>query len=112
MAEEDFYLLLNIDHMILDGTSMAVFFKEISAATKRCSMDMPPLLAPLAVQYADYAVWQHERVARRIARSATGLLEAAIRKLSFSLPKFPRIMGTRRANFARRALGEISFTQS
>ena len=62
LGEQDCYFLLTFDHMILDGTSMAVLFKEIAAYYDAFLDGKPCSLAPLAVQYADYAVWQREGV--------------------------------------------------
>lgn len=62
LAEQDFYFLLNVDHMILDATSMAVFFKEIAACYEAILDGRVCALAPPAVQYADYAVWQREDI--------------------------------------------------
>jgi amino acid adenylation domain-containing protein len=62
LAEQDFYFLLNADHMILDGTSMAVFFKEIAAGYEAVLDGHACALSPLAVQYADYAVWEREGI--------------------------------------------------
>jgi amino acid adenylation domain-containing protein len=58
--EEKYYLLLNLDHTILDGWSMGTLFKELGVLYQAFANREPNPLPPLAVQYADYTVWQQE----------------------------------------------------
>jgi amino acid adenylation domain-containing protein len=51
-------LLLNMHHSISDGWSVAVFINELSALYAAGRAGAPSPLAPLPIQYADYAVWQ------------------------------------------------------
>ncbi|HEU4556927.1 MAG TPA: amino acid adenylation domain-containing protein, partial [Longimicrobium sp.] len=63
LGEEDHVLLLSMHHVVSDGWSLGVLFRELSAlyAAYREGGESP--LAELAVQYADYAVWQREQLA-------------------------------------------------
>ncbi|HEU4559433.1 MAG TPA: amino acid adenylation domain-containing protein, partial [Longimicrobium sp.] len=63
LGEEEHVLLLSMHHIVSDGWSMGVLFRELSAlyAAYREGGESP--LAELAVQYADYAVWQREQLA-------------------------------------------------
>jgi len=72
LAEQDFYLLLTADHTILDGTSMSVFYKEVSAYYDGFLDGRFCSLAPLPVQYADYAVWQRERIHDHVLKLQLG----------------------------------------
>ncbi|HYH82071.1 MAG TPA: condensation domain-containing protein, partial [Longimicrobium sp.] len=62
VADEEHVLLLCIHHIVSDGWSSGVLFRELSAlyAAYREGSDSP--LPELAVQYADYAVWQREQL--------------------------------------------------
>ncbi|HEX9938624.1 MAG TPA: amino acid adenylation domain-containing protein, partial [Longimicrobium sp.] len=62
LGEEDHVLLLSMHHIVSDGWSMGVLLRELSAlyAAYREGRESP--LAELAVQYADYAVWQREQL--------------------------------------------------
>ncbi|HEU4558073.1 MAG TPA: amino acid adenylation domain-containing protein, partial [Longimicrobium sp.] len=61
--EGEHVLLLVMHHIVSDGWSMGVFFRELSAlyGAYRDGGESP--LPELAVQYADYAVWQRSQLA-------------------------------------------------
>ncbi|HEX8274725.1 MAG TPA: condensation domain-containing protein, partial [Longimicrobiaceae bacterium] len=56
----DAALLLSMHHVVSDGWSVGVLFRELSALYGAFARGEPSPLAPLPVQYADYAVWQRE----------------------------------------------------
>ncbi|HEV3050865.1 MAG TPA: condensation domain-containing protein, partial [Longimicrobium sp.] len=62
LGDEDHVLLLSMHHIVSDGWSMWVLFRELSAlyAAYREGGESP--LPELPVQYADYAVWQREQL--------------------------------------------------
>ncbi|WP_420127104.1 non-ribosomal peptide synthase/polyketide synthase [Longimicrobium sp.] len=62
LGDEDHVLLLSMHHIVSDGWSMGVLFRELSAlyAAYREGRESP--LPELAVQYADYAVWQRAQL--------------------------------------------------
>src|SRR6185437_4370799 len=47
-------------HIISDGWSQGVFNNELMQLYKAISRDEPDPLEPLALQYADYALWQRQ----------------------------------------------------
>ena len=60
LGGQNYLLLLNFDHAILDGGSMGTLFKELGTLYEALANQQPSPLPPLQVQYADYAVWQRE----------------------------------------------------
>ena len=56
-------ILINIHHIISDGWSLAILYKEISILYAACKSGLHhPLkqLTPLLIQYKDYASWQND----------------------------------------------------
>jgi acyl carrier protein len=53
-------LVLTFHHIVFDGWSYAVFMKEITSLYEAYSAGRPSSLAPLPIQYADFAVWQRQ----------------------------------------------------
>ncbi|HEX9939641.1 MAG TPA: AMP-binding protein, partial [Longimicrobium sp.] len=63
LGEEDHVLLLSMHHVVSDGWSTGVLFRELSALYEAYREGRESPLPELAVQYADYAVWQREQLA-------------------------------------------------
>ena len=59
-AESEHVLLVLIHHIISDGASMRVMFRELAALYEGYVSGQPVTLPELPVQYADYAMWQRE----------------------------------------------------
>ncbi len=59
IAEEKHVLLLDIHHIISDGTSMTIFFEELQALM--AGRELPPL----KLHYKDFSQWQNEMLASR-----------------------------------------------
>ncbi|MEW6367290.1 MAG: amino acid adenylation domain-containing protein [Acidobacteriota bacterium] len=62
VADEDHVLLLTVHHVASDGWSMGVLLHELTALYEAFEQGQPSPLPDLAVQYADYALWQQQRV--------------------------------------------------
>jgi len=60
LAADEHLLLFTIHHIVSDGWSAGVLVREVAALYEAFSRDEPSPLPELAVQYADYAVWQRE----------------------------------------------------
>ncbi|HEU4556634.1 MAG TPA: condensation domain-containing protein, partial [Longimicrobium sp.] len=62
LGAEDHVLLLSMHHIVSDGWSMGVLFRELSALYEAYLAGRESPLSELTVQYADYAVWQREQL--------------------------------------------------
>jgi len=60
LAPDEHWLLWNVHHIASDGWSEGVFCRELSVAYDAYASGRVPDLAPLPIQYADYAIWQRE----------------------------------------------------
>ena len=59
-AEDEHVLALTMHHIISDGWTGGIFFRELGESYGAQMRGESASLPELAVQYADYAVWQHE----------------------------------------------------
>ena len=66
LGERDHVLLVTMHHIVADGWSMGVLTREFGALYAACLHDRPDPLPPLALQYADYAVWQREHLSGEV----------------------------------------------
>jgi len=55
---DEHILLLTIHHIVTDGWSMGILFRELGAIYSALSLGQQPVLADLAIQYGDFACWQ------------------------------------------------------
>ncbi|MFP5271127.1 amino acid adenylation domain-containing protein [Coleofasciculus sp.] len=53
-------LLLTLHHIISDGWSMGILIRELSSLYQAFCTGKPNPLAPLPIQYADFAIWQRD----------------------------------------------------
>ncbi|MGH4020308.1 MAG: amino acid adenylation domain-containing protein, partial [Pseudonocardiaceae bacterium] len=62
LAEDDHVLLLSQHHIVTDGWSVGVLVDELAELYAAAVRRVPATLPQLSIQYADFAVWQRERV--------------------------------------------------
>ncbi|TYP15978.1 non-ribosomal peptide synthase/polyketide synthase [Xenorhabdus doucetiae] len=62
LAEEEHVLLITQHHIISDGWSLAVLMQELATLYRAALDSQDDPLPPLPIQYADYAVWQRDRL--------------------------------------------------
>ncbi|MEX2494249.1 MAG: condensation domain-containing protein [Nitrospirales bacterium] len=60
LGAEDHIFLVTLHHIISDGWSMGVFFRELATAYTALVDQAELSLPELSIQYADYAVWQRK----------------------------------------------------
>ncbi len=60
LGEDDHVLLLAMHHIVSDGWSIGVLYRELAVLYEAFSRSQPSPLSELPIQYADYAVWQRE----------------------------------------------------
>ncbi len=63
LAERDHALLLPVHHIVTDGWSQGVFWRELLALYDAARAGRPSPLPPPALQYGDFAVWQQAHLA-------------------------------------------------
>ena len=62
LGAHDHVLFLNLHHIVSDGWSMGLLFRELSVLYRAYRSGEPNPLAELPIQYADYAIWQRNRL--------------------------------------------------
>ncbi len=60
LTAQEHVLLLNMHHIISDGWSFDVSFRELTVLYKALASNKPSPLPKLPIQYADFAFWQRE----------------------------------------------------
>lgn len=61
LSDDESALLLPKHHLISDGTSNGIFYRELVTLYVELANGRPPNLPVLPVQYGDFAVWQRSR---------------------------------------------------
>lgn len=83
VGDRQFTLLLTLHHMVYDGWSLGIFFRELAALYAAHAARQPLSLPELPIQYADYAQWQRETLQ---GTALDGQLEYWKTKLGGALP--------------------------
>ncbi|MGW6727522.1 non-ribosomal peptide synthase/polyketide synthase [Nocardia sp. NPDC055029] len=76
--EPEYVLVIVVHHIAADGFSFGPLIRDVLTAYSARAAGEAPQWAPLSVQYADYAVWQHA-----VLGDATDPESTAARQLSF-----------------------------
>ena len=58
LGEVEHVFVLTLHHIICDGWSLGVLYKELATIYETLCTDKAPVLPQLPIQYADFAVWQ------------------------------------------------------
>jgi hypothetical protein len=76
--EEQHALLLTMHHIVSDGWSMGVLAEELRVLYGAFREGRPDPLPALGIQYADYAVWQRQRMEGELLRRQVEYWKAAL----------------------------------
>ena len=60
LGAEDFFLILNFHHLICDGSSLAIFYRELALIYDAALSEKRAALPAIAAHYADFAAWQED----------------------------------------------------
>jgi amino acid adenylation domain-containing protein len=114
-ADDVHLLVLTVHHIVADGWSLQVFFRELMilyAGISRGVRAPAALLPSLPVQYADYALWQHDRLRGGVLESLLDYWRGQLCRLSaFELPtdrRRPTVLGSSGATHTFELGSELS----
>ncbi|HLL47283.1 MAG TPA: amino acid adenylation domain-containing protein, partial [Longimicrobiaceae bacterium] len=79
LGAEEHVLLLGMHHVVSDGWSMGVLFREVEVLYEAYREGRESPLPELAVQYADYAVWQREQLRGEVLERQLGYWREQLR---------------------------------
>jgi hypothetical protein len=113
LHEEEHLLLITMHHIVTDGWSRGILFRELSELYAAFSAGQPSPLAELPIQYADFAVWQRgwlqgEVLARQLSYWREQLAELPALQLPTDYPR-PAVQtfeGAREERVLPKALSE------
>ncbi|MEH2121101.1 condensation domain-containing protein [Nostoc sp.] len=60
LSKTEYLMQLTIHHIAIDGWSISVFVRELTALYKAFCVGLPSPLPELPIQYADFALWQRQ----------------------------------------------------
>jgi amino acid adenylation domain-containing protein len=69
LSEAEHVLVLTMHHIVSDGWSMGVLYRELSVLYRAFSQGQPSPLTELPIQYGDFAVWQREWLKGEVLQS-------------------------------------------
>ncbi|HEY9850890.1 MAG TPA: condensation domain-containing protein [Leptolyngbyaceae cyanobacterium] len=69
LGKIEYWMLLTIHHIVADGWSFGVLFRELSELYEAFSQGENSPLAELPIQYADYAIWQRQWLSEKVIES-------------------------------------------
>ena len=72
LGEEEHVFILNFHHIVCDGWSMGVFTAELRLLYEAFSKNESSPLPALPIQYADFAIWERERLQGEFLQTRLG----------------------------------------
>ena len=103
LAQGNQVLILNFHHIVADGSSLAIFYKELAVLYEALRDNKTVSLPGLPIQYADYAAWQHEWLKSSSFKTQLGYWKRQLASLpepctlpaDFDRPMLPTYCGAR-----------------
>ncbi|MFN6563899.1 MAG: non-ribosomal peptide synthase/polyketide synthase [Nostoc sp. ChiSLP01] len=86
LSETEHVLLVSMHHIVSDGWSMGVFVKELAALYDAYAQGKSPNLAPLPIQYADFALWQRQWLVGDVLQSQLNYWQQQLKDAPTFLP--------------------------
>ena len=77
-------------HIVSDGWSMGVFVQELAALYNAYSQGQPSPLAPLPIQYADFALWQRQWLQGEVLQSQLSYWQQQLAKMHQPYCRYPQ----------------------
>ncbi|MFP8641746.1 amino acid adenylation domain-containing protein [Priestia aryabhattai] len=65
--EDKYYLACNFHHIIFDGVSFEIFFKELMRVYELLQLGKSDKIPPIEMQYLDYASWQKRWIKKHVS---------------------------------------------
>jgi natural product biosynthesis luciferase-like monooxygenase protein/FkbM family methyltransferase len=72
LEDERHELLLTVNHMVFDGWSIGILYRELNVLYEAFAQGRPSPLPELPIQYPDYAIWQRERLQGAVLEEQLG----------------------------------------
>ncbi len=72
LEEEKHALVLTLHHVVCDGWSMGILVRETGTLYSDLAQGRRPSLPPLPLQYADFSLWQRERLSGALLEDLLG----------------------------------------
>ena len=84
LAEAEHVLIINVHHIVADGMSLGLLLRELDVFYRAFTSGEDPRPPELAVQYADFALWERQAIADEAAYA--GQIEFWQKQLGGTLP--------------------------
>ena len=78
LGEQEHLLLLTLHHIIADGASLSVLWRDLAAGYRSLAQGKSSAFMPAASQPADFATWQRRWAAGGAGRGPAGLVAGAV----------------------------------
>jgi thioesterase domain-containing protein/acyl carrier protein len=81
LSSDNHFILITLHHIIYDAWSDGILFRELGELYQSYSSGQPDTLAPLSIQYADFAVWQRQWIQGEFLNSLLDFWKGRVREL-------------------------------